>query len=315
MREHQIVISLKPEHFQQVQRMARADGSKSVSVFVRQRLLSSLGLDGQELAAESSSDPDWQHIAGQLRRLHRELQVFIAESIASNQLADEPEPPMFIVPEENFVTKGGPILVEYNPAHQLYVEQKQALGQPQQAPPTQPPSLSKSPSFDAATDELEQLADRAFAISPRLGAIESAPAATNKYDPLQDLLEEKLIRKAAGHEQTADEMEDEPEDEDDVSGQPDEREEKEETAATDEDESLLNEPDDEETGGTTSSAVVHNDEQNLDADADDDDDDDEVHSKTHINDTDDQTDDPDDMAPPPAPPPISGGPPPRKRLR
>ncbi|MGH9552239.1 MAG: hypothetical protein ACRD3W_22830, partial [Terriglobales bacterium] len=114
MREHQIVVSLKPEHFQQVQRMARAAGSKSVGVYVRQKLLSSLGLEGQEEREDRSSGPDWQRISGQLRRLHRELQVFIAESLTSGDFGNLPPEQMFHIPQENFLTQGAPVMPELN---------------------------------------------------------------------------------------------------------------------------------------------------------------------------------------------------------
>ncbi|HEY9774759.1 MAG TPA: hypothetical protein V6C81_13440 [Planktothrix sp.] len=318
MREHQIVISLKPEHFQQVQRLARADGSKSVSVFVRQRLLSSLGLDGQEAVTDTTSAPDWQHIAGQLRRLHRELQVFIAESMANNQLADEAEPPKFIVPEENFVSKGGPILVEYNPAHQRYVEQRQALNLQQPTNTGAAATPTKVPPLDVSSDEMEQLADRAFAISPRLGAIESAPVAPAKYDPLQDLLEEKLVRKAEEHEQGDEEVDDQLESEEvDESSEEIDAELQEEilanAAADEEDATVARAAADELSGtayGAASDSAQIADEEN---DCTDDDESDEA--TAHINDTDDEESDPGQTPPPPQPPPISGGPPPRKSLR
>jgi hypothetical protein len=347
MREHQIVISLKPEHFQQVQRMARAEGSKAVSVFVRQRLLSALGLDGQEHASETTSGPDWQHISGQLRRLHRELQVFIAESLTTSQLADGPEPPMFIVPEENFITQGAPILVEYNPAHQLYLEQKQALALQQQQPQEQtppPPSQSVSAAKEDVFDEMEQLADRAFAISPRLGAIQGVPVQTNKYDPLADLLEEKLVRKATEQEQVDDEEAEEEElDYEDEPAQnvsdPElvgrdqsasvqvEEETLEETALseheqTDDYSSASAEIDISDSGTVSSAAAVSSvaDEEislrqssAIGAGAADDDEATQTHQ--HINDADDDSADPDSVALPPSPPPFSGGSPPRKRAK
>ncbi len=93
MREHQIVISLKPEQFQEVQKQARAAGAQSVGAFVRQNLLYFLGLEeadnakkGSQIAAAVQADPDWRFIAGELRRLHRELKVLASEASVSTTL-------------------------------------------------------------------------------------------------------------------------------------------------------------------------------------------------------------------------------------
>ncbi len=93
MREHQIVISLKPEQFQEVQKQARAAGAQSVGAFVRQNLLHFLGLEeaespkkGSQIAPAVLADPDWKFIAGELRRLHHELKVLASEATVSNTL-------------------------------------------------------------------------------------------------------------------------------------------------------------------------------------------------------------------------------------
>lgn len=96
MREHQIVISLKPEQFQEVQKQARAAGAQSVGAFVRQNLLSFLGLEesvnagkASQMAPSVQADPDWRFIAGELRRLHRELKVLSSEATVSNTLVTD----------------------------------------------------------------------------------------------------------------------------------------------------------------------------------------------------------------------------------
>lgn len=93
MREHQIVISLKPEQFQEVQKQARAAGAQSVGAFVRQNLLHFLGLEeadspkkASQIAPAVLADPDWKFIAGELRRLHHELKVLASEATVSNTL-------------------------------------------------------------------------------------------------------------------------------------------------------------------------------------------------------------------------------------
>jgi hypothetical protein len=167
MREHQIVISLKPEQFNQLQKLARAAGARSVGAFLREQLVTSLGVEGD--AAALGAVPNWQLIGGQVRRLHRELQLFIAES---SSIPEEEEDLPFIVDEDSLTPEGEP-----------------------EPPPTFVPSIKAPEIQDSAAvknlvepakvpaDAMEELAERAFAISPRLGAL----------DPLQGLLEESLL--------------------------------------------------------------------------------------------------------------------------
>lgn len=146
MREHQIVISLKPEQFQEVQKQARAAGAQSVGAFVRQNLLHFLGLEeadnakkGSQIAAAVQADPDWRFIAGELRRLHRELKVLaseatvsttlltdisgsigsgplLASSLALGETYSEPAAEyMQPAAQENFLTEGAPVDPDDNP--------------------------------------------------------------------------------------------------------------------------------------------------------------------------------------------------------
>ncbi len=80
MREHQIIITLKPDQFLQVQRLARLAGAKSMGMFVRQKLLAALGIEG-ELENEGRN-VDLQPTISELKRLHSELRGFVAESLA-----------------------------------------------------------------------------------------------------------------------------------------------------------------------------------------------------------------------------------------
>ena len=321
MREHQIVISLKSEHFQQVQRMARAAGSKSVGLFIRQRLLAALGLDGHDSAAEPERGPDWQRISGQLRRLHRELQVFIAESIAGDLNNLTLEQPLRM-PEENFLTDGAPLMPGYNYEYQEAMR-NQAAAYPPAAPPPPAPSNKSAASFDSKSDDMEKLADRAFAISPRLGALEQINTrAKELQDPLQDLLGQSLDVAA----QSDDDEDDTEEQELDETLAAAPAEDDEETAAADSDQperySL--------TAAQTAGQRQANYEEDPDA-ADDltdpnqqspasDDEPTDIDQRSSA--TNDEIDteadersptEPRDMGNPPAPPPISGGPPPRKR--
>ena len=85
MREHQIVITLKPEQFLQVQKLAKNAGAKSMGMFVRQKLLVALGIDAATAAAAASAPgahPDIEPLVGELKKLHTELREFVQESLA-----------------------------------------------------------------------------------------------------------------------------------------------------------------------------------------------------------------------------------------
>jgi hypothetical protein len=82
MREHQIIINLKPEHYQELERLSRAAGARSVSVFVKERMLASLGIGGAASAANAPGSLNLAAVTSDIRRLHRDLQVFVAESLS-----------------------------------------------------------------------------------------------------------------------------------------------------------------------------------------------------------------------------------------
>lgn len=136
MREHQIVITLKPDQFLEVQRLARAANAKSMGVFVRQQLLAALGIEGAGGAGGANQQVQAENLQaalGQIKRLHGELKTFVAESLSL-----------------------------YNvglPASASDTEQFESAEQP------------VMPSLTQAADALEVVAERTFAISPRLGPI------------------------------------------------------------------------------------------------------------------------------------------------
>lgn len=154
MREHQIVITLKPEQFLAIQKLARGANAKSMGAFVRQQLLAALGLEGSAQSAKNElADRDLEPVVTELRRLHGELKGFVAESL-SLYVVNEPVAEM---PEQAVV----------NP----YIDDQY--------------QITKEPSVEPIDDQLEQVADRMFAISPRLGAIEPEEPFR---DPLAELL-------------------------------------------------------------------------------------------------------------------------------
>jgi hypothetical protein len=154
MREHQIVITLKPEQFLQVQKLARSAGAKSMGMFVRQQLLAALGIEGQQAeglaqATAPAEQRDLEPVVGELKRLHGELREFVAEALSaySNDYGASVESASISIEVEE--DEGLPYINE------------------SAAPASQP-------QYSIANDELENTAERTFAISPRLGSL--APA-------------------------------------------------------------------------------------------------------------------------------------------
>lgn len=194
MREHQIVITLKPEQFLEVQRLARVAGAKSMGMFVRQRLLSALGMEGAApLPEKATGGADVRRVTGELRRLHGELKAFVGESLAHTYIG---QPEADSLPE---VGDGLPLL----DSDQVMSE---FLGAEMGSPMHSPGVEAVMADFAQARDELEEIAQRAFAISPRLGALEgfeeAAPAeaqAGGERDPLDDLLDDPLMNQMEGY--------------------------------------------------------------------------------------------------------------------
>ncbi len=169
MREHQIVITLKPEQFLEVQRLARAANAKSMGMFVRQKLLAALGIEGS-LAPSSGGDSALSpqavnQILTELHRLHGELRGFVAESVSHYSI----EP----LSERSAAQSGSG-------------------------------TDSAADNAGVIADDFEDLAGRTFAISPRLGAIESPQVVSESApeisevplglrDPLEVLLSEESL--------------------------------------------------------------------------------------------------------------------------
>lgn len=214
MREHQIIITLKPDQFLQVQRLARMAGAKSMGMFVRQRLLAALGIEG-EIEREGRGRVDLQPAVSELKRLHLELRGFVAESLAmyldtdvsdTTAVGGDPDP-MFAARSPNNEQPPAPGYVEsltFEESEQVESEDFEevdaaAVDSTPEPESERPPELAAEPVI--RDDELEKLADRTFAISPRLGAIEPASPApifrpiaptttgASLRDPLGELLE------------------------------------------------------------------------------------------------------------------------------
>jgi hypothetical protein len=177
MREHQIVVSLKADQFQEVLRLAKASGHKSVGVFMKQKLLAALSLEGAQLPAASkskeASQPDLKSIANQLRRLHRELQVFVAESLSTNEFVESGSEP-----------KSSTTISDENSSNEASADTGWQYYELPTGPIIESAALIK--------DEMERLAERAFAVSPRLGVLEPSKPHDTLAGPLPDRSSENI---------------------------------------------------------------------------------------------------------------------------
>ncbi len=333
MREHQIVINLKPDQFEEVQRMARAAGSKSVGLFVRQKLITTLGLGTVRTdAGDDTEAPDLKQLTSELRRLHRELQIFVADSLSNSDYSTSSENaiPFPTAVQENFLAEGAPLMPESmelrylpenisipfseaQPPYSIPLAPPESIQPAYNVPPTSPDPIQAQPAYSilqappdptqtpqpysvpqappekiqgfAEHDELEDLAERAFAISPRLGQLDEA---VKRFpDPLKDLLEGALINGVDDEEEYSD-----------VDGE-------DELAA----ELPVEAESDVEKFESSESEIEQHHEDAEEAPVNDD----LAPETPTASEEASQEEDPSAETPPQIPPPISGGPPPRKR--
>lgn len=203
MREHQIVITLKPEQFLEIQRLSKAAGAKSMGMFVRKELLRSLGIgknidddpstsSGQGKESDRESRKRIKVVTQELRRIHGELQTFVAETLTESYVDESPGSGEGEAQSDADVEGGEQFDDDVDELAELVDIQND-----------EDHVLSGDPAelFEEAKDELEQLAQKAFSISPRLGALQS-PAEPetepeeeadsnndDSEDPLADLLD------------------------------------------------------------------------------------------------------------------------------
>jgi len=89
MREHQIVVNLKAQQFEQLQKLARERGYKSVTAYVKQKVLElALGLDPEQAGTEPPL-PSAGSLTD-LKRIHGELKSFLDELSVPTQLTGMP---------------------------------------------------------------------------------------------------------------------------------------------------------------------------------------------------------------------------------
>jgi hypothetical protein len=248
MREHQIVVNLKAEQFEQLQKLARERGFKSVSAYVKQKLLE-LAMGIEEEAPEAAAPRELSsQVLEDLERIHGELRGFIGELSDSSSTQME----AFEIQQPNSapgISQAGPTQhASLGPTAASQPSARQASGLLDVEPPDEvmdweresdstsslptgvsamdmaaragsddPPPPQVLPSrnlggfgfgigsrFSSFTpggflggdrldgyreimDDMEELADRAFAISPRLGSLdENAETEDEDQDPNKD---------------------------------------------------------------------------------------------------------------------------------
>ncbi|MBK9280667.1 MAG: hypothetical protein IPM93_21095 [Candidatus Obscuribacter sp.] len=82
MREHQISINLKAQQFELLQRLAREKGYKSVSAYVREKILElALSMEPPSRSAGASANPIEPRVYKELARIHGDLKLLIEESL------------------------------------------------------------------------------------------------------------------------------------------------------------------------------------------------------------------------------------------
>jgi|GEM_PF-2235261 len=218
MREHQIVITLKTDQFEEAQRLARQAGASSASTYLRDRILALLeGHDQTRDTAESTRKVQrLARLARDLTRMHRDLQVYVAESwhdTENEPSESQTEIPIFSSKDEPAGSKSAsPDTFASMEIFASETEIARSLAAPL-AEFEKAASIARNyqdtgrvnmdqvlEAVSEANDELEELADRAFAISPRLGAIEDPDAGPllDEDDPLNELLEDTLLKKMSG---------------------------------------------------------------------------------------------------------------------
>jgi hypothetical protein len=113
MREHQIVITLKPEQFAEIQRLSREAGAKSMGMFVRQKLVEILDLEGAAGAGVNVSiKRNLKQVATGLKRLHGELKVFVSEPLTMVDGAEIIPAETKPAPEKIVAAKPSPVTPE-----------------------------------------------------------------------------------------------------------------------------------------------------------------------------------------------------------
>ncbi len=184
MREHQIVITLKPEQLAEVQRLSKAAGAKSMGIFVRKALLASLGLEGASPQGASGSlsvsSEESMKIAEGLRRLQKELKILVADTLsqAESTVADQ-------------VVAVSSSLAELQAQTQVQASPRNSQAA---SVPTKPVEEELAPEEDLEEDLAEEPVD----------LIEDDDESGLVRDPLEDLLDRSLMERLKDYKDAVD---------------------------------------------------------------------------------------------------------------
>jgi hypothetical protein len=178
MPDDKIHIELQAEELELLRKQATAAGVDNLSDFARQRLVTlllSLEQSGLPDVTPASTKEAFEKVRAELKRLHGEIQDFVAETAA----ASSPEPET-ILPAETSEPET-PIVAPFTPPFPfarpfgipgLGLGGSAGRGFPLGLPRQRPAFGPNKPS-----DELEEMAGKAFSISPRLKTDEGNPPA------------------------------------------------------------------------------------------------------------------------------------------
>ncbi len=90
MREHQIVISLNPDQYREIQRLAKMAGTTSIGHFLHSRLLTFLGLKNTSRRVDTIPDTensvDLTQLGETITRMHKELKQLLEEGEISGYI-------------------------------------------------------------------------------------------------------------------------------------------------------------------------------------------------------------------------------------
>ncbi|MBX9939915.1 MAG: hypothetical protein K2Y32_11715 [Candidatus Obscuribacterales bacterium] len=193
MREHQISVNLKPQQFELLQRLAREKGYKSVSAYVREKIVElAMNLEpagDKEVGGAGAQAFVDAKLVKDLERIHEELRHFVQESLGAVVEGSLP------VESTDMDSK-----VKIERADDIQVREDVNRFEGQAIPRSNLGGFGfglgglgamfgersggraggagllgggdRLSGYREILDDLEELADRAFSISPRLGSIE-----------------------------------------------------------------------------------------------------------------------------------------------
>lgn len=203
MREHQISVNLKPQQFELLQRLAREKGYKSVSAYVREKIVE-LAMNLEPAGPNEAGGAGAQafvdaKLVKDLERIHEELRHFVQESLGAVVEGDAPVEGTDMVSTAN-IDKAADIQVreDANRFEGQAIPRSNlggfgfGLGGLGSMFGERAGSRAggagllgggdRLSGYREILDDLEELADRAFSISPRLGSIEEETKPASEQD-------------------------------------------------------------------------------------------------------------------------------------